>query len=151
MVWDIKNVRSVLIIDDDPDDYELVYEAMQEVNPGIEVSFVRSCQEALALKGKHVDLVLLDINMPYHDGFTWLKSIRKYYRDLPVVMYTNSLSPAHIAKAYDEGANLYFSKPDSFSRLIRALRALLQMDWSHPFMITEQYKREGRYKTFQLE
>ena len=87
--------------------------------------------------------------MPGYDGFTWLKEIRNFgYHDLPVVMYTNSMSPLHIAKAYNDGANLYYVKPDNFKRLINGLRNLLNMDWSQPYKITENYLNSGKYLTF---
>ncbi|WP_121357684.1 response regulator [Flavisolibacter nicotianae] len=147
-----KNVRSILIIDDDPDDYELVSEAIQEINPSIGVTYVNSCEQLLQHRHQTFDLILLDINMPYHDGFFLLKSIREHgYRDLPIIMYTNSLSPAHITKAYKEGANLFFSKPESFSALLNGLRKLVDLDWASPFSVTQQYCKNGHYKAFQAD
>ena len=145
-----REIRSILIIDDDQDDYDLVTEALQEVNPNILLHYASCCDDAKQFKNYHFDLVLLDINMPGHDGFQWLKSIRDHgYHNLPIIMYTNSLSPAHIAKAYEEGANLYFSKPESFTNLIKGLKKLIHLDWSNPFSITEKYKVHGDYRTFQ--
>lgn len=144
------NVQSILIIDDDRDDYELVLEAIQEINADIAVHFVSSCEEAMQSEQESFDLVFLDINMPRHDGFYWLRSIRERgYTNLPIIMYSNSLSPAHIDRAYREGANLYFSKPESYRGLIRALRELIQMDWSNPSSITAKYQLQGQYLTFQ--
>jgi CheY-like chemotaxis protein len=146
-----KTVRSILIIDDDQDDYELVNEAIQEINPSISVTFVNSCEQLLQYRKQTFDLILLDINMPHHDGFFLLKTIRDHgYHNLPIIMYTNSLSPAHISKAYQEGANLFFSKPESFSGLISGLRKLVQLDWSSPFSVTEHYC-QGGYSTFQAD
>lgn len=145
-----KIVQSILIIDDDKDDYEFVNDAIQEINPSISVTFVNNCEQLLQYRKHTFDLILLDINMPHHDGFFLLKTIRDYgYHDLPIIMYTNSLSPAHISKAYQEGANLFFSKPESFSGLINGLRKLVQLDWSSPFLITEHYCQGGYYRTFQ--
>jgi DNA-binding response OmpR family regulator len=145
-------VNSILIIDDDRDDYELVLEAVKKINPSISVYYISGWDEAAKFQNQKFDLVLLDINMPQHDGFTWLKSLReKCFADLPIIMYTNSLSPVHISKAYEQGANLYFSKPESFSKLQRALQKLISMDWSSPFLITEKYRVQGQYKTFQVE
>ncbi|HEX2607825.1 MAG TPA: response regulator [Flavisolibacter sp.] len=142
-------IRSIAIIDDDEDDFELVSEAIQEISPDITVQYIRCCADAYRYEGHHFDLVLLDINMPECDGFGWLKAIReKGHTDLPVIMYTNSLSPAHISRAYEEGATLYFSKPESFTSLISGMRRLIQLDWSSPFHITSQYRYEGGYKTF---
>ena len=145
-----KLVQSILLIDDDKDDYELVREAFQEINPSISVAYVTSCEDLLQDGKQTFDLVLLDINMPRHDGFYCLRSFRdKGYHDLPIIMYTNSLSPAHISKAYEEGANLFFSKPESFSGLLKGLRKLVDLDWSKPSDVTKHYSQNGYYKTFQ--
>jgi DNA-binding response OmpR family regulator len=144
-------IRSIAIIDDDREDYELVLEAMQQVDPAITVRYISTCEQALQLGQADFDLVLLDINMPQQDGFSCLKSIRaRGYNMLPVVMYTNSLSPLHIARSYEEGANLYFSKPDSFTDLIRGLKTLVLMDWSDPSSITSKHCQQGDYTTFRF-
>ncbi len=142
-------MRSILLIDDDKDDYELVLEALREIDADISVSFINTSEDAKRHVGKKFDLVLLDINMPVWDGFKWLRSIREQgHTSLPIVMYTNSRSPAHIAKAYEEGANLFFAKPESFPSLIKGLRTLINLDWSDPFSITVKYKQQGNYQVF---
>ena len=142
---------SLIIIDDDRDDFELVNEAIQEIDPNIKVYFVNRCEDAFLYQDMKIDLVLLDINMPYHDGFSWFRSIRENgYTDLPVIMYTNSISPANIEKAYQEGANLYFSKPESFNNLITGLSKLINIDWSKPHKVKEQYRNDSNYKIFQF-
>jgi CheY-like chemotaxis protein len=147
-----KYVRSILIIDDDRDDYELVSEAIQEINTSISVTYANSCEQLLQYRHHKFDLILLDINMPHHDGFFLLKSIRDHgYTNLPIIMYTNSMSPAHIAKAYQEGANLFFAKPESFSGLLQGLRKLVDLDWTNPFTVTKHYCKDGFYKTFQYD
>jgi CheY-like chemotaxis protein len=147
-----KELSSVLVIDDDRDDYDLVLEALRDINPEISVHFLSRCEEIFRYKQQSFDLVLLDINMPYHDGFSWLKGIRqKGYDNLPVVMFTNSSSPADILRSYKEGANLYFPKPESFSKLKKALRKLIQLDWTDPFSVTASYTQNGQYMTFQAE
>ncbi len=147
-----KELSSVLLIDDDHDDYDLVLEAFREINPDIRVFFLSRCEEAVRYSQQSFDLVLLDINMPHHDGFSWLKGIReKGYDKLPVIMFTNSSSPADIIKSYNEGANLYFPKPESYSKLKTALRKLIQLDWTDPFSITARYTQNGRYTTFKAE
>jgi CheY-like chemotaxis protein len=147
-----KLVRSILIIDDDRDDYDLVNEAIQSINPSISLAYANGCEQLLQYRHQNFDLILLDINMPLHDGFFLLKSIREHgYHDLPIIMYTNSHSPAHIAKAYEAGANLFFQKPDSFTALLKGLRKLVDLDWTSPFSITKNYSHGGYYKTFQVD
>jgi len=147
-----KLIRSVLVVDDDRDDFELVEEAMKEVDPDVNVDFLSSCEEGKNYPWTGVDLLLLDINMPHHDGFAWLKGLREHGLDrLPIVMYTNSLSPAHISRAYTEGANLYFAKPESYPSLVKGMNGLLSMDWSDPSGVTKEYVDTGKYRVFKGE
>ncbi|HTE25690.1 response regulator [Flavitalea sp.] len=144
-------VHSILVIDDDMDDYELVAEAVKDIDPAIRVSYFSSFEQIEKATSNSFDLVFLDINMPKHDGFHWLKGIREMgNQELPVVMFTNSMSPTHISRAYNEGANLYFSKPENYPGLLEGLKQIIEMDWSDPLLITQKYNQQGHYSTFQL-
>jgi CheY-like chemotaxis protein len=145
-----KNLRSILVIDDDRDDFDLVSEAIQQLDPAISVSFLDRCENSGKYKDQQFDLVLLDINMPAHDGFTWLRGIRGQGHDVPIIMYTNSSNPAHITRAYNEGATLYFNKPDSYKMLIKGIKKLLDLDWSNPFSIKAMHWQNGKYRTFEF-
>ena len=142
-------VKTILLIDDDEDEYDMIIEAIKKIDPGVKVFFLDRIEECLKYKGKEFDLILLDINMPQHDGFSWLRQIRNKNRDVAVVMYSNSSNPANIARAYNEGANLFFNKPESYSLLITGIKKLLNLDWRHPLSITSEYIQEGKYLTFQ--
>ena len=145
------NIRSLLVIDDDKDDFDLIAEAVQLIDPSIEVSFLDRCADAHLYKHHSFDLVFLDINMPQHDGFSWLKGIRESgYEDLPIIMYTNSLRPDHIMQAYKGGANLYYAKPTSFNDLIKGLKEIISFDWTDPLSITEAYAYNGQYSIFKV-
>lgn len=144
-----KQIRSILIIDDDVDDYFLLKEAMKKVDDSVSIDYIDSCEEVAKYKGRVFDLLLLDINMPRHDGFAWLKAIRERgYKSLPIVMYTNSQSPSNMRRAYSEGANLYFPKPETFSELTEALKVLINLDWSHPPLVTNRYSSNGQFTRF---
>jgi DNA-binding response OmpR family regulator len=143
--------RSLLVIDDDKDDFELIEEAVKLIDADISVHFLNRCENVPKYKNQSFDLVFLDINMPQHDGFSWLKGIRESgYSHLPVIMYTNSNRPEHIIQAYKEGANLYYTKPTSFTELINGLRELINLDWKDPFSITQNYWHDGQYATFKV-
>lgn len=143
-------VSSVLVIDDDRDDYDLVAEAVHSIDPTIAVAYLNCCEDREKFEGQHFDMILLDINMPAHDGFSWLQGIRNRGYDFPIVMYTNSNSPAHIVKAYGDGATLFFNKPDNYSQLTKGIQKLLELDWSDPLSITQMHIQDGKYKTFQV-
>lgn len=142
-------INSILVIDDDRDDFELVSDAMQEVDPRISVSFCERCEASAIENFQTYDLVLLDINMPHPDGFVCLKGIRtKGYNNLPIIMFTNSENPSHISRAYKEGANLYFTKPTSYTGLVAGLKKLVNLDWANPLSVTAMYKQKEKYLTF---
>jgi DNA-binding NarL/FixJ family response regulator len=65
-------------------------------------------------------------------------------------MYTNSGNPANIVRAYDDGANLYFTKPSSYTELVEGLRKLVNLDWSNPEAIKGLYCQKGHYRTFEV-
>lgn len=144
-------IQSLLVIDDDKDDFELIVDAVQLIDPSITVWFLDKCADAAQYKNQSFDLVFLDINMPQHDGFIWLKAIRaKGYQHLPVIMYTNSLRPDHIMQAYSAGANLYYPKPTSFNDLINGLKKIISLDWGNPMTVTEAYLHDGEYSIFKV-
>jgi DNA-binding response OmpR family regulator len=145
-----KKLRSILVIDDDRDDFDLVCEAISQTDPSISVSFLDRCENSSKYKDKQFDLILLDINMPAHDGFSWLRGIRQHGYDLPIIMYTNSSNPAHIVRAYAEGATLYFMKPESYKLLLQGIKKMLNLDWSDPASIKEMHLPDGKPTVFQV-
>ncbi len=72
-------------------------------------------------------LVLLDINMPGMDGFQVLKEVRKNNKltSLPIIfMLTTSSFKDDIDKCIQNGANAYWSKPDSIAEYIEFFKKL---------------------------
>ena len=68
------------------------------------------------------DLVIVDVNMPRMDGFTFLRSLRSSAADvatLPALMITTESGVQDIAEARVAGANLYLVKPVAEAELVR--------------------------------
>ncbi len=129
-------IQAVLLIDDDIDDFDFLREAFKEIDSSIQVYHVQKCSDVLAYAKQHIDLIFLDVNMPVHDGFDWLKVIRERGMANRVVMYTNSTYPLHVTRAYEDGADLYFSKPVSFSTLKTGIGKIISRDWSGASLAT---------------
>lgn len=102
--------RSVLVVDNEPVVVEISKRRLEE--HGYEVYTAKDGNEAfLRLKSKIPDLILLDIQMPRMNGYTFImeKSKIPEYADIPVVVVT----------AYDEmdplfkrhGVKTYLLKP----------------------------------------
>jgi DNA-binding NarL/FixJ family response regulator len=149
LIMDItKPIRRVLLIDDDIDDYLIFEEAVRTVDESIEVSHLSSMKDVGNDNCKVPDLVFLDINMPDKNGFEWLTLIRQKEARLPVIMYSTASNPNYVEKAYAEGAQLYFPKPDSLKQLRNALLKLFSLDWANPQKITSEFCKNGQYRVF---
>jgi CheY-like chemotaxis protein len=93
--------RTVLCVDDDADDREIVCYTINEIDPSFSVVHAENGVEAIAYlaKAKVSDdlpcLVILDINMPKMDGKQTLAAMKKdeQLSGLPVVIFSTSDSP----------------------------------------------------------
>lgn len=125
--------RSILIIEDNPDDGLLTLRALKKLNHR-NITIAETGSEALEhLYGKKMDkkgsekikapdLILLDLNLPVIDGFTLLKKIRtdKSTEKIPVIVLTSSGEESDIEKSYELGANSYIQKPVDFLEFEKA-------------------------------
>jgi CheY-like chemotaxis protein len=122
----------VLLIEDDPGDELMTREAFSEVGSRLHVA--RDGEEALDFlyrRGDHrqaprVDLVLLDLNLPKHDGRAILAQIRDdpQLTHLPVVVLTTSNAEADIATSYRLHANAYITKPADMNQFLDTVRRI---------------------------
>jgi CheY-like chemotaxis protein len=71
-----------------------------------------------------IDLILLDINMPVMDGFTFLQALRgeARYADTPVIMCSTSEEPGDLTKARKFGVAAYVTKPVRLEQIEEPLR-----------------------------
>ncbi|HZI01517.1 MAG TPA: response regulator [Flavisolibacter sp.] len=146
-----QKIQTIIVIDDDPDDFNLLKEAFGSVDSRIDVIHIASCEAGRNYKGALPDLVFLDLNMPDYDGFHWLNGIReKAEKELPVIVFTTSSNTQHISKAYTLGANLFFTKPNSFGTLLKGIQKILEMDWQKPAHITKRFFNEGKCLPLQV-
>jgi heavy metal response regulator len=72
------------------------------------------------------DIIIMDIMLPYMDGITLLKEVRKREISTPVLMLTVNDSVKDKVEGLDAGADDYLTKPFAFEELIARLRALLR-------------------------
>ncbi len=129
--------KTILLVEDNPDDVTLTLRALKKNNLLNEVVVARDGVEALDFlfcDGKFADrqpghqpeLILLDLKLPKVDGLEVLKRIRKHERTrlLPVVILTSSNEQSDIISGYELGVNSYIRKPVDFEQFIEAVRQL---------------------------
>jgi CheY-like chemotaxis protein len=126
--------KSILLVEDNPDDEALTLRALRKHDLANEVVVVRDGAEALAFfyeatRAGHEplpELVLLDLKLPKVDGLQVLKILRDdaHTRRLPVVVLSSSSEERDIVQSYDLGANSYVRKPVDFAEFSEAVRQL---------------------------
>ena len=129
--------RTILLVEDNPDDEELTLRALARNNIGNKVVVARDGQEAvdyLEASGPYVSrdpddvpaLILLDLKLPKIDGLEVLRRLRARPRTavVPVVILTSSKEDRDRANGYYGGANSYVQKPVDFTAFVDAVRQL---------------------------
>lgn len=129
--------KSILMVEDNPDDQELIRMAMEESRIANELIILEDGVEALDYlfgTGPHTEgplpklpqLVLLDLKLPRLGGLEVLKQLRTNPRTalLPVVVMTTSNEEEDILSSYRLHCNSYIRKPVEFSQFAEAVRNL---------------------------
>ncbi len=129
--------RTLLLVEDNPDDEVLTLRAFKKSNLVNEVIVTRDGIEALDYlfaTGAYADrdptdlptLVLLDLKLPKIDGLEVLRRIRDNPGThlLSVVILTSSDEDQDIIESYNLGANSYIRKPVNFNEFIEAVNQL---------------------------
>ncbi|WP_083935373.1 response regulator transcription factor [Paenibacillus ginsengihumi] len=115
----------ILLVDDDPDIRELM--RLYIAAEGLEVIEAGNGKEAIELLNKGaVNLVVLDIMMPYMDGWELCREIRRRYPDLPLLMVTAKGESADKVKGFHLGTDDYVVKPFDPVELTMRVKALLK-------------------------
>jgi CheY-like chemotaxis protein len=130
----MKIEKTVLLIDDDRDDVEMLEEAMKTIDLNHQVLEAENGEEGmnklkdLMKKGELPCLIVLDVNMPKMDGkqtFMAIKSDEKLSK-IPVVIFSTSTSI--LDKTFFERHNTaYFVKPINFTELARTASRMISL------------------------
>jgi DNA-binding response OmpR family regulator len=121
---DPRQVRRILIADDDPAIANLVRMALDD--PRYEVVAVGTGLEAIQQFRKAAfDLVILDVMMPYVDGFEACQRIRET-SDVPIVILTSRGGVDDIVHGFEIGADDYITKPFKIVELQARVEAILR-------------------------
>lgn len=117
-------MRNILIVDDDVNILELV--SIHLSDNGFNVYKAKDGMEALEiLKNENCHLAIVDVMMPYIDGFTLTKTIRRLY-DIPIILLTAKGQIEDKEKGFEAGTDDYLVKPFEPKELVFRINALLR-------------------------
>lgn len=131
----------ILIIEDDPNDVEVITAAFAALGAKNELrifTFAQQAMDYLMVTEEQPLIILSDIRMPELDGLNFLKRIHltPYLRkkSIPFIFYTGMVSPEIIDEAYTIGVQGFYKKADNFETIKEQLYSIL-MYWNrclHP-------------------
>ncbi len=127
----------ILIADDDPDIRRVLEASLEGVaGASYEVAFARDGLEAVRrFREEPFDLVILDVIMPYIDGFTACRTIRQE-SDVPIIILTCRDGPDDVVQGFKLGADDYVVKPFRIGELTARVEAILRRAGRLPFRRT---------------
>jgi len=100
---------------------------------GYAVDLAVDGDEALWLaESNHYDALLLDVMMPFKDGFTVVRHLRRKGSMVPVIFLTARDDVENKVRGLDAGGDDYLTKPFSIAELLARLRALLRRQRAQP-------------------
>ncbi|MDW8050852.1 MAG: response regulator [Armatimonadota bacterium] len=120
-------MKKILVVDDERHIVRLIQVNLER--QGYQVVTAHDGKEALEkVKSEHPDLVVLDVMMPYMDGFEVLRTLRRNPEtaDLPVIMLTAKAQDQDVLRGWQEGVDMYLTKPFNPQELITFVKRIFR-------------------------
>ena len=118
-------MAKLLLVEDDVNLAETLVELLELEN--FDVTWVGDGEKALdATFVNSYDLLLLDVNVPFVDGFELLEGLRGAGDETPAIFITAMSDIASLSKVFEVGADDYIKKPFDFDELIVRINSLIR-------------------------
>lgn len=113
----------VLVAEDKPRMARFMQRALQSEGYAVELAFDGEQALSMGLSGG-LDLMVLDVMLPYRDGFDVIRNLRAAKQMLPTIMVSARDAMSDIVRGLDMGADDYLTKPFALDVLLARVRAL---------------------------
>ena len=140
-----KDFKNILLVEDDPNFGTILKDRLSHND--YNVVLARNGIEGLEkFKKGEFDICLLDIMMPYKDGFTLSKQIRSVDQNVPILFLTAKTLKEDVLKGFKVGADDYLTKPFDTDILLAKIKAISKRQISKDSYITDIYEYKiGKY------
>jgi len=124
--------RTILIAEDDEISYKylnLILSRKTQVN----ILWAINGQMAIDFckQYNHIDLVLMDLQLPVIDGVEAIKQIKAFKPSLPIVVHTANAYGDECERCYQAGCDEYVTKPANFQQLLYKIENLISPVSTH--------------------
>ncbi len=118
-------MHTILVVDDEPNYLIVLAELLRDEE--YEVFTADSATAALPIvRDTDLDLVLSDMKMPGMDGIAFMKKIKEFNKNLPVILITAYAEVEKAVEAMHLGAFTYLAKPFSNDQLLASIRKAIE-------------------------
>ncbi|MCW9095159.1 MAG: response regulator transcription factor, partial [Ignavibacteriaceae bacterium] len=124
----------ILLVEDEKKVASFIKKGLEEEFYSVDAAYDGKEGLRLALMEEY-DLIILDIMLPFKDGFTILQEIRNEKISIPVLFLTAKDTLSDKVHGLDSGADDYLPKPFAFEELLARVRALLRRGTSEKNLV----------------
>lgn len=122
-------MKQIFIADDSEIILDIVKKTLLLHLKDISIIEAKDGKEALEkIKRYHpeIHMYILDVNMPYLDGISLIKEIRKFNSTTPILMLTTEVEKEKIQRAKEYGATGWIVKPFDADKFIEIVKTFLE-------------------------
>lgn len=117
--------KNVLLVEDDPN-FGIILRDYLSLN-GFTVTLAKNGMEGFEkYKKGSFDICILDVMMPYKDGYTLAKEIREENASVPIIFLTAKSMKEDVLQGYKVGADDFLNKPFDSEVLLVKIKTLLK-------------------------
>lgn len=120
----MSNIK-ILIVEDEPKVANAIQQGLEESGLQADVAYDGLMGKKMALN-KEYQLVILDINLPYLNGYELCEEIRRHNPKVPIIMLTALGAMEDKIQAFGTGADDYIVKPFDFRELLARVQVFLK-------------------------
>lgn len=123
-----KAAKHLLVVDDDPSTRNVLKRLFEK--EGYEVFLAGDATELVnLLETESIELILLDINLPWVDGFELCKLLKEHedLKNVPVVFISGRKSEMDKKLAFQLGAHDYITKPFNIEEIAETVRTIMHL------------------------
>ncbi len=120
-----RNMDQILVVEDEPKVARFLADGLNEVGYEAELAYDGNQGEEMAMRKEH-DLIILDLNLPYQNGYQLCEKIRAKNSGVPILMLTALGTTDDKLKGFEAGADDYLVKPFEFRELHARVKVLLK-------------------------
>ena len=122
-------MKEILLVEDDLDLSKILSSSLNKW--GFKVNLIEKFDSILKeFIEKKPQLVIMDVNLPYYDGFYWCKKIREVSK-VPILFLSSRDSNMDLIMGINNGGDDYITKPFSIEVLITKINALIRRTYDY--------------------